>query len=108
MRLIRVLAAISWVRVYKDTQILFMKNYLNSNENAPLIRASRGKYKSLPAAALCLLPSAVFGHQGASVPHLHPHGVEAGVTALGGVAALLVAGVVILIKSGNKSSGSDR
>ena len=66
------------------------------------------KFTSVVAAALCLLPTMVYGHEGTLVPHSHPHGIETVAIPLFGVIALLAIGFLNRKHSGRKSSKDDR
>ncbi len=66
------------------------------------------KCTSLLAGALCLLPTMVYGHEGASVPHSHPHGIETVAVSVFGVIALLAIGYLNRNHSGRNASKDDR
>lgn len=77
---------------------------MNLAERTTNILICSRKFTSLIAGALCLVPTMVYGHEGASVPHSHPHGIEAVVVSAFGVIALLLAGYLNRKHSGRKAT----
>ena len=63
---------------------------MNLAEKTTSILVRSRKCPSLLTGALCLLPTIGYGHEGASVPHSHPHGIETAVVSVFGVLALLL------------------
>ncbi len=66
------------------------------------------KCTSMLAGALCLIPAMAYGHEGTSVPHSHPHGIETVAISVFGVIALLVIGFLNRKHSGRQASKDDR
>ena len=81
---------------------------MNLAEKTTNILICSRKLTSVLTAVLCLLPTMGYGHEGTSIPHSHPHGIETVAVSVFGMIALLVIGFLNRKHSGRNASKDNR